>query len=226
MTPHFGIIVIEDDTALLNQTVQALRKAGHHACGITSTEAFDEKSTAPVDMLIMDINVPGKDDLQFIRRLRAAQPRIGIIMVTAPDIPVQLIAGYMTGADIYLTRPITMGELLAAVQALGLRIAASQMAPDLPRLSERKLQLEFDNKSATLTDPETRILAALARAAGQRLEKWQLLEIAGSDDFSKGALEVRMARLRKKLSHIGLPAHSIRAIRNFGYQLCISLHLV
>ena len=86
--------------------------------------------------------------------------------------------------------------------------------------------MEFDNKFALLTDPETRILAALARAVGQRLENWQLLEIAGSDDFSKGALEVRIARLRKKLEKIGLPDPSIRAIRNFGYQLCISLQLI
>lgn len=226
MASKFGIVVIEDNPALLDITVQALRSVGHKVRGMLAADEFDEHADTPVDMVIIDLNLPGEDGLHFAHRIRAAQPRIGIIMVTARTLPAERIAGYRSGADIYLTKPTSMEELLSAVQALGMRISSSELAPGLPRLNQRKLKLEYNNKFATLTDPETRILAALARAAGQRLEKWQLLEIAGSDDFSKGALEVRMARLRKKLAQIGLPANSIRAIRNFGYQLCISLHLV
>ena len=225
MASKFGIVVIEDNPALLDITVQALRSVGHKVRGLPATDEFDEHADTPVDMVIIDLNLPGEDGLHFARRIRAAQPRIGIIMVTARALPAERIAGYRSGADIYLTKPTSMEELLSAVQSLGIRISPSELAPGQPRLDQRKLKLEHNNKSATLTDPETRILTALARASGQRLEKWQLLEIAGSDDFSKGALEVRIARLRKKLEHIDLPDPSIRAIRNFGYQLCINLHL-
>ena len=226
MASKFSIVVIEDDLSLLDITVQALRGVGHEVRGLPATDEFDEHADTPVDMLIIDLNLPGEDGLHFARRVRAAQPRIGIIMVTARTRPTERIQGYKSGADIYLTKPTSMEELLSAVQALGMRLSPSDLAPGQPRLHQRKLQVEFDNKFALLTDPETRILAALARAVGQRLENWQLLEIAGSDDFSKGALEVRIARLRKKLEKIGLPDPSIRAIRNFGYQLCISLQLI
>ena len=226
MASTFGIVVIEDNPTLLDITVQALRSVGHNVRGLTATDEFDEHADTPVDMVVIDLNLPGEDGLHFARRIRAAQPRIGIIMVTARALPAERIAGYRSGADIYLTKPTSMEELLSAVRALGMRLLPNELIPGQPWLDQRKLLLEYDNKSITLTDPETRILAALARASGQRLEKWQLLEIAGSDDFSKGALEVRIARLRKKLEHIGLPDPSIRAIRNFGYQLCINLQLI
>jgi DNA-binding response OmpR family regulator len=226
MASRFGIVVIEDNAILLDITVEALRSAGHDVRGLAAAEEFDEQADALVDIIIIDLNLPGEDGLQFARRIRKSQPRIGIIMVTARTLPAERIAGYRHGADIYLTKPTSMEELLSAVQALGMRLAPSGIDPSQPRLDQRKLRVDYDNKSVALTDPEARILTALARAAGQRLEKWQLLEIAGSDDFSKGALEVRIARLRKKLEQIGLPDPSIRAIRNFGYQLCIQLQLI
>jgi DNA-binding response OmpR family regulator len=226
MASRFGIVVIEDNAILLDIIVEALRSAGHDVRGLAAAEDFDEQADALVDIIIIDLNLPGEDGLQFARRIRKSQPRIGIIMVTARTLPAERIAGYRHGADIYLTKPTSMEELLSAVQALGMRLAPSGIDPSQPRLDQRKLRVDYDNKSVALTDPEARILTALARAAGQRLEKWQLLEIAGSDDFSKGALEVRIARLRKKLEQIGLPDPSIRAIRNFGYQLCIQLQLI
>lgn len=226
MASGFGITVIEDDPSLLDMTIQALMNGGHHARGFSSTDEFDEHADEPVDMMILDLNLPGEDGLRFARRIRAAQPHIGIIMVTARHLPAERIAGYMSGADIYLTKPTSMDELLCAVRALGMRLAPTEISPEKPSLNQRTLQLAFAGHTTALTATETRLLTALARAQGQRLEKWQLLEITGSDDFTKGAIEVRMARLRKKLATIGLPAETIRPVRNFGYQLCISLRLI
>lgn len=228
MASPFGITVIEDNEAMLDVTTLALQQAGYRVRGMCHTDAFDEHTAEPVDIVIIDLNLPGESGLSFARRLRAAQPRIGIIMVTARATAADRVAGYHSGADIYLTKPTSMDELLSAVQALANRISGATFTSEQPRLNPRAMQLEFNQQSAKLSDVETRILTALARAAGQRLEHWQLLEIAGLelDDLGKAALEVRMARLRKKLRQAGLPAQAIRPIRNVGYQLCANLQLI
>lgn len=222
---QLSVSVIEDDAVLLDVMVEVLRNAGHSALGFPSTDEFYERAEGPVDILIIDLNLHGEDGLLFARRIRKTQPLTGIIMLTDRDGPSERIAGYMSGADLYLTKPASLTEILSAVQAVGRR-KTKRIDHSQVTLNLRSRQLEFQDQSVTLSDAEARMLTALARAADHRLEKWQLLEIARSDEFTKGALEVRMARLRKKLGKINLPAGTIRPIRNFGYQLCIPLRLI
>jgi two-component system phosphate regulon response regulator OmpR len=87
MASQFGIVVIEDNPSLLDITVQALRSVGHKVHGLPATDEFDEQADAPLDMVVIDLNLPGEDGLHFARRIRAAQPRIGIIIVTARVLP-------------------------------------------------------------------------------------------------------------------------------------------
>lgn len=228
MATQLGITVIEDNVALLEVTTHALQMAGFRVRALSDTDAFDEQAADPPDIVIIDLNLPGEDGLSFARRLRAAQPRIGIIMVTARASVADRVSGYHSGADIYLTKPTGTDELLSAVQALAHRISGESFSPDIPRLNLSAMQLDYRQQSLKLGAAETSILTALARAMGQRLEHWQLLEIAGLelDDLGKAAFEVRIARLRKKLGQLGLPAQAIRPIRNFGYQLCLKLQLI
>lgn len=223
------ILVIEDHDDLRDATVSALAKMGYSVKGIDCAERIDDELArfAP-DLLVVDLNLPGEDGLSVSRRMRAAQPDIGIIMVTARDQAQDVMKGYSNGADIYVTKPTSPEELGAAIRALARRLRPQGAVADQAlRLNPQVLQLAGPAGSVDVSDSETLLLAALARASDHRLETWQLLEILGkqADDLETRALAVQIVRLRKKLEQAGAPAPTIKSIRSFGYQLCVPIRI-
>jgi len=224
-----NIVVVEDHDALREVTVEALRSMGHNAVGVDCAEALaDEIGAFPIDLMVIDLNLPGEDGISLTRRLRAAQPEIGIIMVTARNRINEKLSGYESGADIYLTKPTSLEELGAAVRALARRIKGHQQAQPAFMLNLAALFLQGPDNGVSLSAHETAMLTVLARAPGHRLESWQLIELSGKGeaDFSKHALEVQIVRLRKKLMQAGAVDQPIKAVRGLGYQLCIKITVV
>lgn len=226
MDTLLNIVVVEDHDALREVTVEALRNMGHNAVGVDCAEALaDEIGAFPIDLLVIDLNLPGEDGISLARRLRTAQPGIGIIMVTSRNQISEKLSGYESGADLYLTKPTSVEELGAAVQALARRMKRHEQArPDF-LLNFAALFLQGPQDGVGLSAHEAAMLSALARAPGHRLESWQLIELSGKAeaDFSKHALEVQIVRLRKKLMQAGAGDQPIKAVRGQGYQLCIKV---
>lgn len=139
------IVVVEDNLALLAVTANALRFAGHSVRAVGSAEEFvsliEPKS---VDVAVVDLNLTGRDGIWLAQHLRAASPRVGIVMVTARVSLQDRMAGYGIGADIYLSKPVEAGELVAAVQSLGRRISSAPLVSEtlqpLPAALPRRLQ--------------------------------------------------------------------------------------
>lgn len=224
-----NIIVVEDHDALRKITVDALHGMGHEVIGVDCAEAIDDEvATFPADLMIIDLNLPGEDGISLARRIRTAQPNIGIIMLTARRQIDDKQAGYENGADLYLTKPTSIIELGAAVAALGRRVKRSTEAKSTLQLSLSGLYLRGADTIVSLSAYEAAMLSSLARASGQRLEYWQLMELAGKSEnaFSKSTLEVQVVRLRKKLIQAGSSEHPIKSVRGKGYQLCIKLIVV
>lgn len=223
-----NILVVEDNDDLREALLELLRLEGHIVRGVDCAEAVPEAlDAAPLDLMILDLNLPGEDGLTLARRHRILQPQLGIIMVTARATVAARCEGYECGADIYLPKPIAMDELRAAILALSRRIL-SQRPAQVCILDTRSLQLKpADQPPIDLTAAECLLLSALARAPGQRLEKWQIAEVLTktADNFSENALEAQLTRLRKKLDQAGLQARSIKAIRNWGYQLSLPVQI-
>ena len=221
-----NIVVVEDHADLREATVAALCSMGHDARGIDCAEALDDELGAfRADLLVLDLNLPGEDGLSLARRIRAAEPGIGIIMVTGRTQVNDRMRGYGSGADIYLPKPASVEELGAAIQALARRIRPAASAGDAISLNPTKLQLQGPKQQVNVSDHESTLLLALSKAKDHRLENWQLMELSGSavEDQSKAVLEVQIARLRKKLEQAGAPAPTIKAIRGTGYQLCVAV---
>lgn len=230
---RLNIVVVEDYRPLREMTVATLRQTGHRVIGIDCAEAFlDEGARHRVDILIVDLNLPGDDGLQLARRFRVAQPAAGIIMVTARKEVRDRVQGYSAGADIYLSKPVAPAELLAAVDALGRRVALTISAQFLQNAS-----LELDVARQRLRGPmhavgisthEVLILSAFARAPRGELETWQIIELISADTetYSAATLAVRMTRLRAKLEDAGAPEGCLKSIRNAGYRLMISLTIL
>jgi DNA-binding response OmpR family regulator len=226
MDTALNILVVEDHDDLREATVEALARLGHHAIGVDCAETMDETLRKfPADLLLLDLNLPGEDGISIACRLRAAQPDIGIIMVTARNSAADVMRGYDSGADIYITKPVSPSELNAAIQALSRRLQATKNAPKPFTLAARTLELRGPQKSIALSGSDYQILTGLAKAPGRRLETWELLESIGKplDEAEKRALTVHIVRLRKKLEQIGAPLPTIKSIRGTGYQLCIEL---
>ena len=117
------IIVVEDHEALREVTVAALQDMGHKVRGVDRAEALDEELPAfRPHLLILDLNLPGEDGVSLARRVRKAHPEIGIIMVTVRNQLGDKLTGYDSGADLYLTKPTSIEELAAAIQALSRRL--------------------------------------------------------------------------------------------------------
>jgi len=226
MAANLNIVIVEDNHSLRLVTVNILRQHGHKVIGLACAEDLEDVAAGALpDIFILDLNLPGEDGISLAHRIRKANPSVGIIMVTARIGSQDKTLGYETGADIYLPKPVEPGELLAAINALARRIKTGNTnAPISLTLDLTRLQLQGPEGEASVSQKESTLLNALARAPGQQLEYWQIAEAIGEapDSLIKSNLEVKIFRLRKKIAHVGFD-DAIRAIRSKGYQLCINL---
>ena len=226
MDTLLSIVVVEDHDALREVTVEALRSRGHTAIGLDCAEAMEDVlGGIAIDVMVIDVSLPDEDGFSLAARMRAVQPEVGIIMVTARAQVNDKLTGYKSGADLYLTKPTSPEELSAAVQALARRL--KHPAPTLYSLNSVAFFLQGPDAKVHLSADAVAMLRAFARAPGGRLETWQLLELTGGADASvtKGALEVQIVRLRKKLVQAGYREDPIKAVRGWGYQLCVPVSI-
>ncbi len=233
MFARLNIVVVEDHDDLRDSLVELLQSKDHQVVGLSCAEEVDDAlSTDPVDLLIVDLNLPGEDGFSLSRRFRSAHPQAGIIMVTARHKIADKVQGYESGADIYLPKPVDPHELLAAVTAVSRKLPAKAVmnaAEAIQALTVRVMTLKVEGPMGVekLTDGDVAVITALARAPSQRLALWQLMQTLGLslDDASKSSLEVRIVRLRKKLMAVGADKNCISNIRNVGYQLCVPIEI-
>ena len=231
MDSRLNIVVVEDHQLLRDSVVDMLAAAGHQVQGVESAEALvDERALLRLDVAVVDINLPGESGLQLIQRLRTSQPTLGIIAMTALSAIHNRVAGYESGADVYLVKPVDPRELLAAVTRCGQRSAHGQTAAtETPALLLDPVRrcLSGPDGEQRLSADEAVLLTAFLRAPDQRLENWQFLELLGIDATAndKARIEVRVSRLRRKLLEAGGSSDCLQSIRGAGYQLCATLRV-
>lgn len=225
--PSFAlkILLVEDNDELREATLAFLQSQGHCVRGVAMAEEISDVAAGFVpDVYVIDLNLPDEDGLSLTRRLRASHPNAGIVITTARTRIGDKVVGYESGADLYLTKPVHPQELMAGVAALGKRLRAhGQQRQDGLTLDLARMQLKGPDGSAELTASDALILSALIRAPGQSLERWQIGEIIGagtSTSASAATLEMRITRVRKKLSAVGAPPPGIKALHKVGYTLC------
>lgn len=223
-----NIVVVEDNDDLRETVVELLCEQGHRVQGLRCAEDLGEEAGGvPIDLLVVDLNLPGEDGLSLARRLRRCQPGLRILMMTVRQLIPDKVLGYASGADIYLTKPINLEELTAAVMALGRQWNPAQAGPRLEVMTF-SLQALGPNGVVALNITELIVLRALVRASDQRLAHWQLLEIMGLSvtDANQAKLAVRMSRLRKKLDSLGFDCQTLQVHRSEGYRLCLATQLM
>lgn len=231
MVAKLNIVVVEDNHDLRELTCQVLMQDGHSVKGLSCAEEMEDLAGGePADIFLLDLNLPGEDGISLSRRIRKAQPLVGIIIISArTDLNDKLI-GYESGADWYITKPVVFAELTATIGSFARRRhAAKQDKADVMRgLTLNKLDLQGPLGEVKLTATEAMLLTAFARAPAGKLETWQIAEMLGveADETMKNSIAVRIARLRKKLIDLGAEGVVLESIRNIGYQLLIYVEVV
>ena len=216
-----SILVVEVHDVMREATVMALRSMGHT---VASARALDDaQPIAGTDILLL--SVPTADALSQVRRLRAAQAGVGIIVVTPGALGDELVSAYQSGADLVLSKPASLDEVCAAVRALERRMHPLEPSVWQCTLNTASLQLQGPETTVNVSDAECLLLAAFAQSVEQRLciEKMISIVARGGAAVSKTTLEVQIVRLRKKLEQAGALAPNIKSIRGLGYQLCVPI---
>lgn len=228
MAANLNIIVIEDNDDLRMLLCNGLRVDGHLVTGLSSAEEMEDQAGIDhADAFLIDINLPGEDGLSLAKRIRKAHPLVGIIILSARMSLDDKLVGYEFGADMYLTKPVEMTELRAAIRSFARRRQATLQQVGGASLTLNKLDLKGPAGVIKLSVQEVTILTAMARAPAGKLETWQIAELldAEVDEAFKSSLAVRMVRLRKKLNDAGAEGIAIEAIRQFGYQLVTQVEI-
>lgn len=228
MAARLTILVVEDHDLMRESLVALLTESGHQVLTAASAEDVDDLASPSLpDLYLLDLNLPGEDGFSLARRIRAHNHRAGIIMLTARTQQADKVEGYASGADIYLTKPLAVGELIGAITALGRRLKPAEPDHDGLQLDAAQLQLSGPLGSIPLNQSEASLLGSLACAPDHLLERWQIASKLGLalDNSSQASLEVRIGRLRRKLQTVSGNPQAIRAIRGIGYKLCLHLTL-
>lgn len=225
------IVVVEDNQLVCDELVVRLQLEGYDTvgvdCGIDLDEVLLQRN---VGIMIVDLNLPHEDGLSIIQRVRNTRPHIRIIILTARITPSDRELGYMTGADIYMPKPVRIKELLAAIGALYRRLEESDKSSQgIWRLDSHRLILfSGSNEMIQMSHTEVQILCYMATRPDQTASSDQLLELLDLplSEEGKNRLMVKISRLRKKICSNGVERQSIRTIRQTGYRLCFNLQVL
>jgi two-component system OmpR family response regulator len=225
------ILIIEDDPDISAPLASYLRDKGFvtSACANTKT-AREILSSGHVDLILLDLMLPGEDGLTFFRQLSPAnRPRI--IMLTALSETIDKVIGLELGADDYVSKPFDLRELLARIRVVLRREAGSDGSP-ARRGSDLVLQFSGfafhphrrflrspSGLRVPLTGAETDLLLIFCQNPQQLLSRQELINLTRGDDFaiSSRSIDLLVSRLRRKLSVDDRLTDPIRTVRADGY---------
>jgi two-component system, OmpR family, response regulator len=195
------VLIVEDEPRIAADIRQGLERAGYVADVVADGEAaWFRAETEPYDAMVLDLGLPRLDGLGVLRRLRAAEVALPVLILTARDGWRERVEGIDAGADDYLAKPFRMEELVAI-----LRRTAGHASPVLRagtvELDTRTRAVSVDGRPTELTALEYRLLAFLLHRPGQVVPAGELLDhLHGvGTEREANALEALLTRLRRKL---------------------------
>ncbi|HIA51375.1 MAG TPA: response regulator [Candidatus Melainabacteria bacterium] len=216
------VLLAEDDEYLLSALTHALKHKDYTVDGVRSgTEANAALLSAPYDLVLLDLGLPGMDGTNVLSELRKRGEDMPVIVITARDRVEDRIHGLDIGANDYLVKPFDFRELEARMRAV-LRKSHWRNQLELEfgslKLNTNSGRLCMSDQELDLTPKESCILHALMSKAGQVVNKRLLVEQVSDwkDESSENAVEIVIHRLRKKLEAADV---SINTVRGFGYVL-------
>jgi DNA-binding response OmpR family regulator len=213
------ILLVEDDERVAVAMASALTRRGFDVERAATASAA--LTAAPCDLVLLDLSLPDGDGIEVCRTLRRRSAQLGIIAVTARGEERDRVVGLRVGADDYVVKPFSMGELQARIEAVLRR--AAYATPEHPVIAAGRVRIDvparavtIDGRAIALTRKEFDILVSLARQPGLVvtrdrivLDVWQTMWVA------RHTVEVHIGSLRCKLGDPRL----VESVRGVGYRL-------
>jgi DNA-binding response OmpR family regulator len=218
-----GILIVEDDDAIASGLVRVLESEGYPVQRLAAGGRAVSRADEQVGLVLLDLGLPDVDGIDVCRRLRAARPDLAILIVTARDQELDVVAGLDAGADDYLVKPFRLSELLARVRAHLRRAATAQPEQDVEPLRAGELRVDLGarrawrgNEELALRPKEFDLLALLVARAGRVVTREHIMSEVWNTDWtgSTKTLDTHVLTLRHKLGH-----GAITTLRGVGYRL-------
>jgi two-component system, OmpR family, torCAD operon response regulator TorR len=224
------ILIVEDDPVTRELLRSYFTKAGYEVSEASNgTEMWDSLSHGKVDMVLLDINLPGEDGLSLTKGLRSKfESDICIILVSARAEDIDKIIGLELGADDYVAKPFNERELLVRVKNLIHRTSGTQKKEDISNFIFHRWNLNSEQRRLTsptgehvhLTNGEFLLLSAFLRHPSRIFDRHKLLETVSSREWmpTDRTIDVMVNRLRRKLEVNPKEPKIIITIHGIGYQ--------
>ncbi len=226
MTAGGVVLVVDDDVMVRDVVGRYLGRAGYHVTVAgDGEEALLAAQTAPPDLVVLDLMLPGLSGLEVCRRFRAAGP-VPVVMLTALGEEEDRIAGLELGADDYVTKPFSPRELVLRVASVLRRSRSAQPVNQLPPVADDGLLVDLAARRAVLhgqelglTTREFDLLAFLLRHPGRAFTRSELLEQVWGWTFGDhSTVTVHVRRLREKVEADPTVPKRIATVWGVGYR--------
>jgi two-component system alkaline phosphatase synthesis response regulator PhoP len=220
------ILVVDDEEDILELVRYNLNREGYGVqCAASGEKAYDIIASGCIDLLILDLMLPGIDGLELTRRLKGGPQtsELPIIMLSAKGEEADIVAGLELGADDYITKPFSPRVLVARVRSV-LRRKSNPPEDTDDVLQIHDLVIHPGRRSVTmagealdLTFTEFQVLAFLAHRPGWVFTRTQIVDAVRGDDYpvTDRSVDVQIVGLRKKM---GAAGHYIETVRGVGYR--------
>lgn len=219
------VLLAEDDASISEPLARALRREGYEVdVREDGPAALRAGLRGDVDLVVLDLGLPGMDGLEVCRRLRTDGVGVPVLVLTARADEVDTVVGLDAGADDYVTKPFRLAELLARVRALLRRGAAETTAPP-PAVHGIRIDVEshrawMGDDELHLTAKEFDLLRVLVRDAGRVVTREQLMREVWDTTWwsSTKTLDMHISWLRKKLGDDAANPRYIATVRGVGFR--------
>ena len=216
------ILIVDDDQALSDITKDMLESYDYEVEQAGSVdEAFTLLTDNRYDLIILDINLPDGNGIEFLREVKTENGALPVILVSANDTDADIVAGLEQGADDYITKPFSLSVLRARVNTQ-LRKGAPEPGRDVYeddtyRLDFHAMQFAYQGTLVELSKTEQKLLRILVENAGRVVKREQLIDAIwtdGAEYVDENALSVAVKRIRDKLD----ASECIKTVYGLGYR--------
>ncbi len=224
MSPQ-AILVVEDDEAIAAGLERVLAGQGYAVRRLRRGSGAVSAADPSVGLVVLDLGLPDVDGLDVCRRLRAARPDLAILILTARDLELDIVAGLDAGADDYLVKPFRLSELLARIRSHLRRSSAAESEVAEPlllgalRIDRAARRAWLGEDELALRPKEFDLLTLFAAHPGEALTRSRIMEAIWETSWlgSTKTLDTHVLGLRKKLG-----PDAIATLRGVGYRFELS----
>lgn len=222
------VLVLEDEADIRDFVVINLKRSGYEPIEAGSGEKALEllSKNNDIAIAILDVMLPGIDGFEVCRKIRASGSKMGIVMLTAMGQEMDKITGLMTGADDYITKPFSVAELMARIDAVARRLDSNEEPEEELinygpfRLNVRNRTIDKNEKRLKLTQTEFAIMHYFMKNKGKALSRDEILQNVWGSEYTGDLkiVDVNIRRLRLKIEDDATAPTYISTIWGFGYK--------